>query len=209
MKGFTYLELMVSIAIMVIIVVSLYGAFTFNVETMQKVSHQGEVSRISRTVLDRMSKDIESVFLGKGMGLVLEERTISGGEADRIEMITLAGVKSQRGGARTDLKRVTYFRKQKAGDRGFSLYRREEGIAGAGIAIGGKERELARGVKALHIAFTDGSGAGPDEWPAVSETTENKIPPVIQIGLTIDDGSGREHTFITSAHPRQDVPISQ
>ena len=89
------------------------------------------------------------------------------------------------------------------------MYRREEGIAGTGTAIGGKERELARGVKALDISFSDGSGAGPDEWPSVREATENRLPPVIQIGLTLEDGSGREHTFSTSVHPRQDVHISQ
>lgn len=208
MRGFTYLELMVAISIMAVMMVGLYGAFHFNVETVKRARCEGEVSRTACNVLDQMSKDLESVFAEKGRGLVLEEKSIGGRAADGIVLMTLAGAPFRIEGASTDLKRVTYFGKQNAGDRGFSLYRREEGIAGAGIVIGRKIRRLARNVRAMEVAFASSHANRPDERHDVKGPVENRLPPVIRIGVTLEDDSGREHRFSVSAQPQHYVPTA-
>jgi len=85
MKGFTLLEVLVSMAILVIIMAALYSAYTTNVEAIQIARQNGEVHQTARIVLDRMTKDLQSALIEVSvpsdklkLGLVGEDREIDG-----------------------------------------------------------------------------------------------------------------------------------
>ena len=96
MKGFTLLEVLVSMAILVIIMAALYSAYTTNVEAIQIARQNGEVHQTARIVLDRMTKDLQSALIQVSvpsdkirLGLVGEDREIDGRRADRMDFTTV------------------------------------------------------------------------------------------------------------------------
>jgi len=66
MKGFTLLEVLVSMAILAIILATIYSAYTTNVEAIQIARQNGEVHQTARIVLDRMTKDLQSALIQAG-----------------------------------------------------------------------------------------------------------------------------------------------
>ena len=54
MRGFTLFEMLVAVFMMSILMAGLYGAYTSNVETIQVVRMQGELSQTARIILDLM-----------------------------------------------------------------------------------------------------------------------------------------------------------
>src|SRR5512136_1236682 len=84
-RGFTLLEVLVSMAILVIIMAALYSAYTTNVEAIQIARQNGEVHQAARIVLDRMTKDLQSALAQLSapsekirLGLIGEDREIDG-----------------------------------------------------------------------------------------------------------------------------------
>ncbi|MBW1772724.1 MAG: prepilin-type N-terminal cleavage/methylation domain-containing protein [Deltaproteobacteria bacterium] len=204
MKGFTLLEILVAVFMTGILMAGLYGAYTSNIETIQRARHQGELYQTARIILDLMCKDLESAFLDTDQGLFCENREIGGRPADRLGFATLNGAISKEEGYRPDLKRVAYYGEENSDGMGFVLYRSEEGLAAMDLPLAKETQELTRVAMALDIAFEDRDGRRSDEWLTGGEGENSRFPPMVHIGLTLRDASGREQTFRTGVHLPQE-----
>lgn len=204
MRGFTLLEMLVAVFMVGLLMAGLYGAYTSNVETIQMARQQGDLSQTARIILDVMCRDLESAYLETDPGLLFENHEIGGRPADRIGFATLCGVASNKEAYHTDLKRVAYYCEENADGTGFVLYRSEEGLAGKDLPMGKQTQELTRSATVLDIAFEGQEGQRFDEWSAPDQGEENRFPPIVHIGLTLRDDSGREQTFRTGVHLLQE-----
>ena len=209
MRGFTLLEVLVAMAMTGIIMAGLYGAYNSNVDTIQRARQDGEASQTARIVLDLMVKDLESVLIEGNLGLRGEGRTIAGRPADRLVVTVMRGGTTGEKGFRTDLRTITYFIEEDSDGDGFILYRREEGLAGAGVSMGTVTHELARNVKALNIVYEDQEGNESNEWSAGGLEKENGLPALIRIRLLLAAGPDRELAFATGVHPDRDLYETQ
>lgn len=209
MKGLTLIEILVSITILAIILAAIYAAYTSNVEAIQFGRQSGKVSQTARIVLDRMSKDLESSFIGahlpekrSALGMVGENREINGAPADQIDFTTLTHLTlMEEGGLQTDLCEIGYYLEEDQEDEAFILYRRDDGIVDDDFTEGGQTYELARMVTGLDIRFQDSLGEEFENWNTLEEEQEDTLPSLIRITLTLKDKLGREHIFATSIHP--------
>jgi prepilin-type N-terminal cleavage/methylation domain-containing protein len=207
-KGFTLLEVLVSVSILAVIMASLYGAYTSNVEAIQLVRQGSEVHQVARIVLDRMARDLESIIVGAPtstassvLGLIAEDREIDGKPADRLDFTTLTHLAFAEGEPLTDLCEVGYFVEEDEEGDGLILYRRDDGSVDEDLTEGGHIIELARMITALNFTFEDSEGEVFEAWTTLSGEHLNRIPPLVVIRITIRDRGEEERTFTTSVHP--------
>jgi prepilin-type N-terminal cleavage/methylation domain-containing protein len=209
MRGFTLLEVLVAMAMTGIIMAGLYGAYSSNVDAIQGARQDGEASQTARAVLDLMVRDLESVLVEGNLGVTGEDRTIGAQPADRFAVTT---ERSESGGGTefgTDLRTITYFVEEDTDSDELILYRKEEGLAGAGVSMGAMTYELARNVKALDIVYGDHTGKESDAWSAGGIEGEMRIPTLIRIRLVLSAGPDRELTFETGVRPGMNVYTAQ
>jgi len=208
MKGLTLLEILVSITILSIIMAALYASYTSNVEAIQLARQSGQISQTARIVLDRMSKDLESAFIGahipekkSKLGMLGEDKEIEGKPADKLDFTTLTHLALGEKGLQADLCEVGYTVEEDRENGDLILYRRDHGIVDDDLTSGGESYEFATMLTGLDITFQDGQGEEFDNWDTLEGEKKDTLPSLIRITLTLKDELGKEYTFITSVHP--------
>lgn len=202
MRGFTLLEVLVSVAILAIIMVCLYGAYTSNVATIKSARYAGEVSQTARIILDFMCRDLEGATVGSNSGFIGEKIEIGGREADQLMFATLSDMPSIERGASGDLKKVHYYLSENSDGEDLILYRAAEGLAGANVLYGKETYELSHSVVSLKITYEDSKGALHEDWSDMADGREIGMPSLVRIMLILRELGGRVRVFTTSVHPQ-------
>jgi prepilin-type N-terminal cleavage/methylation domain-containing protein len=208
MRGFTLLEVLVSMAILVIIMAALYSAYTTNVEAIQIARQNGEVHQSARIVLDRLSKDLQSALIQVSvpsekirLGLVGEDREIDGRRADRLDFTTVAHLSLTEKGPASDLCEVGYFIDEDPEAKVLVLFRRDDPSVDEDFTKGGSQLEMARKVIEFNVAYQDSRGDDSDKWNTLEGVPGAGLPVLVKIRLVLKDELNREHVFSTTVHP--------
>ncbi len=208
MKGFTLLEVLVSMAILVIIMAALYSAYTTNVEAIQIARQNGEVHQTARIVLDRMSKDLQSALIEVSvpsdkikLGLVGEDREIDGRRADRIDFTTVTHLPLTEKGPASDLCEIGYLIEENSEDKVLVLLRRDDPSVDEDFTKGGSVQEMARNVLEFNLTYQDSRGEESDKWNTLDGMPASGLPLLIKVRLVLKDELNREHVFSTTIHP--------
>ncbi|MFC1867803.1 prepilin-type N-terminal cleavage/methylation domain-containing protein [Thermodesulfobacteriota bacterium] len=196
MKGFTLLEILVSLALLSIIMAAVYGAYTSSVSNIQQARYESEAWQTARIAIDRMGKDLESSFMGTQGNMVSKGMEIKGRPADSISFTTLTHLVLNETDPQTDLCQVDYYVAEAEGNNYLTLFRSEKVIVAQGVSLDARVQEMAGMVTGLEIDFQDNKGASFTE-----RTTREDLPSLIRIRLRLEDRLGREHEFMTSIHP--------
>lgn len=199
MKGFTLLEVMISVVVLVMIMSALYGAYNSGVDSVQIAREGGEIRQTARLILERLSVELECAMAEEGLSLLGEDAEIDGLPADRLSFYSVAGGRNREG--EVDLLRLTYTPGVDAEGDGLILTRTEEGMIGSGFAMASRSYELARMVRGLDIIYHDDEGKEFEEWNTTSGEHLDILPSFILIRLTLGGPSGEKRTFSTGVHP--------
>jgi type II secretion system protein J len=209
LRGFTLLEVLVSVAILAIIMAAVYSAYTTNVEAIQMARENGQVQQTARIVLDRMTKDLQSAISElRGpsdkirLGLIGKTEEREGKRLDRIDFTTLAHLVLDDQGPSTDLCEVGYRVVEDSEQKDvLVLMRRDEGSPDEDFTEGGNVQEMARNVVEFKITYEDAQGEELDRWNVEDSGGSSPLPTLIKVRLVLKDGLAREHVFTTSIHP--------
>jgi type II secretion system protein J len=208
MKGFTLLEVLVSMAILVIIMAALYSAYTTNVEAIQIARQNGEVHQTARIVLDRMTKDLQSALIEVSvpsdkikLGLVGEDREIDGRRADRMDFTTVTHLPLTEKGPASDLCEIGYLIEENSEDKVLALLRRDDPSVDEDFTKGGSLQEMARNVLEFNLTYQDSVGEESDKWNTLEGMPASGLPLLIKVRLVLKDELNREHVFSTTIHP--------
>jgi type II secretion system protein J len=208
MRGFTLLEILIAMVILAIVMVTVYAAFTSNVEAIHRARQQTQIFQMARIALDRMTKDLESAYIApyqsnekRRLGMIGTNQEIKGKPADRLDFTTLSHLTPHENALRTDLCEVGYRLEEDPEQGGFILYRRDDGSLDDDLASGGVSHELARGVVGFNILYQDAQGKEFDDWRAAEGTPATELPSLILVRLLIKDRQGREELFTIGVHP--------
>ncbi|MEW6664876.1 MAG: prepilin-type N-terminal cleavage/methylation domain-containing protein [Thermodesulfobacteriota bacterium] len=207
MRGFTLLEVLIAMAILVVIGSAVYTSYISNVETIRAGRSKSEVHQRARIILDVMAKDLESAInvapsagSVQPLGMIGTNGSLDRSPADRIDFTTVTHLAFRMGEPKTDLCSVGY-RVGKGEEGQFVLYRRDDGFPGQDIAGGGREEELSDMITGLDIIYVDSRGRASDEWDSFRKQTGDGLPTLIRITLILRDPDAREHVFRSSVHP--------
>ncbi len=208
MRGFTLLEILISIVILVVLMIGIYGVYTSNVGAIHWASQKGQVFQMARIALDRITKDLESAFVASDLsnektrlGMIGKDQEIDGKPADTLDFTTLSHLVLDEREPPTDLCEVGYRLVEDPYEDGFILYRRDDGSLDDNLTDGGTSHELARRVAGLNITFQDIHGEEFDNWDTVEGKPGPDLPSLISIRLIIKDQEGREELFTIGIHP--------
>ena len=208
MKGFTLLEVLVSMAILVIIMAALYSAYTTNVEAIQIARQNGEIHQTARIVLDRITKDLQSALIRTSvssetikLGLIGEDREIDGRRADRIDFTTVTHLPLTEKGPASDLCEIGYLIDEDSEGQGLVLLRRDDPSVDEDFTQGGSLQEMARNVLEFNLTYQDVQGETSDRWNTPENLPGPGLPVLIKVRLVLKDELDREHVFSTAIHP--------
>jgi len=207
-EGFTLLEVLVSMAILVIIMAALYSAYTTNVEAIQIARQNGEVHQSARIVLERMTKDLQSALIQVSvpsdkikLGLVGEDKEINGRRADRIHFTTVSHLALTEKGPASDLCEIGYLVEEDPEDKGLVLLRRDDPSVDEDFTMGGSLQEMARNVLEFNVTYQNSRGEESDRWNTLEGRPASGLPVLIKVRLVLKDELHREHVFSATIHP--------
>jgi type II secretion system protein J len=209
LRGFTLLEVLVSVAILALLLAALSRAYVTNVEAIQIARENGQVHQTARIVLDMMTRDLQSALTELGvtpettrLGLIGKNQERDGRRIDRIDFTTLTHMALTEQGPSTDLCEVGYMVvEDEEEDEILVLMRRDDASPDEDFAEGGAVQELTRDILEFKMTYEDSRGEEHDDWGTEEGGETSGLPVLIRVRLVLKDSLNREHVFTTSIHP--------
>ena len=205
-RGFTLLEILIAIAILALVVSSLYGAYSGTLDTTEMVESIRDVDQVARLALRQMVDDFKGLYYQKAQGEDKESPYSFGGvkeaEGEGGPIVAFATTSrldfdmtfpSQR------INRVSYImEKQPDNEKLYRLVRKELPFADL---PGEREEisvEIADGVESLSLTYFNGEGQQFSQWDSKAE---GLLPRLVYIRLKMAGDKSR--LFATSVAIRQ------
>ncbi len=185
--GFTLLEVVVSIGILVVILTIIYGAFNSSMKAFTAMENRGDAYGQARLVLNRMSEEIASIYFStsekSNTGLLGEDRDEYDLPADSLHFTSLSHVRWVRDSKESELSEIGYYLETDRETETSFLFRREDWNVDGTLEEGGMALELAEGIDGLNFRYHDG-----EEWVDDWDSEARKgLPKAIEVVLLMSD----------------------
>lgn len=194
-NGFTLVELVVSVALMSIILVSAYLCLSSAVATRKIVDERAEILQNGRVALSLMTGDLRGAWpLSKDIQLVGMQRKVGQMEADNLDFGTHNHTpQNLREG---DFCEVSYFVDKVKDASSYSLMRRRDASPDDKPLEGGARERIASGVKSLKFEYFDGykwyaewgdpQGKAKNQSEVVRKANTYGMPEAVRITLALE-----------------------
>jgi general secretion pathway protein J len=219
-RGFTLLEIVVSMSILAMIALLIYGAFTSMARGKKGEEIKSERARTGRTAILRMTKEISSAFLSlhtpTNPALIIRMTaftSVNSNPFDRLDFTSFAHRRIQADVPESDQAEIGYFAvpdpdKQDKMD----LVRREQTPIDLDPRRGGQTNVLAEDVESFNVRFFDPlTWAWVDSWDSMQATTgqPNRLPYEVELTLVLSHcPPGVDATFKTKFQMPMQQPLS-
>jgi general secretion pathway protein J len=229
-RGFTLVEVMVSVAILTMVGAMLYSTIRVALTSQKTAQQIHAVYHSGWVAMNKMVKDITNAFISKHVGILERNReTLFVGKEDELLFTYLGHYQFYPEEPESDQGVVEYSLERK------KLIRREKTQIDDSPDKGGNEDVLATGVKELEFNYWDPDQEDwVDDWRAEFEDTDPifldkteqkandlakkmtgmdqlddfKLPPRVRIRLVLVDEEGREFPFESEAQIVMRDPFS-
>lgn len=221
-RGFTLIEVMVAVAILMLVSVSVWRTLSMTFEIKQRVGAVNDRYQEGRIVLNRIAREIRMAFLRQPLPENMRETTEPNvvtrfkGEEDELYFATTAHLRIHAGARESDQAEVHYF--LKSGDsreyRGKTLYRRESRRLDDEPDRGGTIWPVLEGVKELKFEYWDdrkeiGDSAWTRSWDSNDDEMQPVLPSRVRITLVLEQTGGRPPVrLVTQAAPKIRRPVN-
>jgi general secretion pathway protein J len=215
----TLLEVLVSIAILAMVSVLIYGAFDSMSRGRKGEEMRAERSRQGREAVQRMAREISSAFLSmhNPQNPALATRVnafiaYNGAPYDRLDFSAFAHMRVEKETKESDQCEVGYFvaRDPDVSDK-MDLVRREQFPIDYDPKRGGVVNVLAEDVELFDIKYLDPmTGLWKESWDTTQMTGElNRLPLEVKITLTLKNvPPGSPKTYMTKFMMPMQQPLS-
>ena len=187
MAGFTLLEVVVSVGILVVILTIIYGTFNSSMRVFTAMENRGDAYGQARLVLNRMSGEIESLYRSDenpNTGLLGEDREEYDLPFDSLHFTSLfSHIRWVKDSRESDLREIGYYLETDQEMEKSFLFRREDWNVDGTLEEGGIALELAEAIDGLNFRYHDGV-----EWVEDWDSkTRNGLPKAIEVVLLMRD----------------------
>ncbi len=209
-KGFTLIEVLLAMAILVVLMSVVYGSFSTAGRNVEQAEAARDEADLARTLLAKLTDDLTNAYINPKMNAVdpntnlnvnltilygKKEETGVGEDKVRRDSLSLTTLTNWRkpDSKETELLEVGYFFKEKPDGNGYTFYRREKRELSADVPPleGGVEYEITDHLEGLQIRYYNGT-TWADEWDT---RTLVGLPRTVELTLTFDTGN----VYITQA----------
>jgi general secretion pathway protein J len=222
-RGFTLLEVMVSVGLLAMVGAMIYSTMAVTVTAQKTAARTHELYHAGWVAMNKMVRDLSTAFLSKHVSVLEKNReTLFLGKSDKVTFTYLGHFRWHPETPESDQGVVSYYVKNK------QLLRREKTIIDDNPEKGGHEDVLAYDVKTLELEYWDFEAMDwTDDWKAEMEDTdpifldkaqektfevakkltgadaleqdEFVLPPRVRIRLVLKDEEGSEYPFESEA----------
>jgi type II secretion system protein J len=187
LTGFTLLELVLSVAITGIVLLTIYSSFSLGLRVWERV--RNGIERDAQRIIAQLSRDLRSAYLSaeKNSNLKFVGSTTS------INFITVASLRHNfSDSGEYDLREVGYYLGTKPHKNSYSLIYRTDLTPDDNIFKGDQLSELSRQVESLKFAYYDGKS-----WQKAWNSSEH-LPQAVHISLGLKSRSQSSSSEIFS-----------
>lgn len=206
-RGFTLLEVMMSLGILAVLGALAWGSFGPTWEAKQVIQEQADHYHGMRLALARMSREISMAYISDNFDAARyrERPTHFVGEDssddDELRFTTLAHERLYEGAKESDQSLVEYRIDRDPDDREkMALIRREKTVIDDDPEDGGTEAVLATGIEGLDFEYWDVDEKDwAREWDTYDTAFANRLPERVRITIHAkgEDGKVRKYTTQT------------
>jgi prepilin-type N-terminal cleavage/methylation domain-containing protein len=185
--GFTLLEVLVSLALMAIIAALAFGTLSGTIQARDLLEENDEIDRVSRLVMDRLSREISLAFLTENVSAVNSYRTVFvGRDNDDEDQLWFA----------TRSHRRTYYNTHECDQTEITLWLEEDPENKSRMVLLHREAPridnypdkdgvilpLARNVTRFDVSYLDPEkNEWKTEWDTTGVDTPNRLPRAVQV----------------------------
>ena len=205
-SGFTLLEILMAISIFAIVISLAYGSYRATFRIIDSTESQAEIYNKGRMVMDRLSSDLGSLYLGTNGFLQGKPQNIGNREADTIQLTSTAHLVLNRKEQPTGYATISYTVEEDPETKGLRLFRRD-------VAFRPVETEepdtskgllLCDGLQEVRFLYHRNKQEKQDNWDSKeivkADTKARKLPDWIEINLLfIDPGAADKTISFTTA----------
>jgi prepilin-type N-terminal cleavage/methylation domain-containing protein len=199
-KGFTLLELLIAVFILVTVLSTIYAAYRGTFRIIKDSEDDGEIYSMARTAMDRMFKDL-SAFSAAGGAIKLVSRSQEAmqGEFTGLTFVSGAHLAFSEDERPSGLAEITYYiDEDQRRDGNYRLLRNDVFLAEAG-----KEEQPGGGFvlceqrHSLIFKFFDNAGREQESWDSDSdaEMQKNRAPAMVSIELKLENHKDKDHPY--------------
>lgn len=197
-RGLTLLEVLVSIAILAMVSVLIYGAFDGMSRAKKGVGHLNQRYREGRLAIRRMSWELSSAFLSMhqplNQNLIVRQTLFKGtnsSPADRVDFNSFSHRRMMGDSHESDQNELSYFGSPDPKVSGkVDLARREQTILDLEPDRGGTVQVLAENIDLFDVKYLDPlTGMWQERWDSSQATDQpGRLPLQVKISLVLRDG---------------------
>ena len=219
--GFTLVELMIALMLLVIIGVTTQQALSTSFDIKTSVTEINERHHEARQIMTRMSRELRMAFIRAEVPEQFREEkpavlTRFFGEEDEVTFASTSHLRVRANRRESDQCEIAYFLKSDNSSpyRGKTLYRRESTILDDKPKRGGHIWPGAQGVKTFRVEYWDDSKEiGDDAWTRTWDSHEDQNSPLLpaRIRITLElemPDDGEAIRYMTQAAPHLRRPIN-
>lgn len=206
------LEVLIASAILAMVALMIFTAFTHTSSLRQRLSARQERDHLARLALMKFARDVRSAFLSAHvntnpthLAVVTAFVGVDGSPGDRVDMTTFSHRRFARNAHEGDAAEVGYRLEARRGNgTGYDLVRRESARIDNEPLRGGVVDLLVPNVSSFQIRYYDlQTEQWTDTWDTQQLTAQaGRLPARVRVTLTVRDPSdGREYTYMTETQP--------
>jgi general secretion pathway protein J len=216
LAGMTLIEAMVSITILSIVSVMVFGGFEQTMRNKSRVEAQGDRAHVVRVAMERMARELQSAFVSLHVNpssQLVSMRTIFHGRREgrgsRIDFTSFSHRRLYRDAHESDQNELGYFLAEHRGeDRRMHrvLVRRESSRIDDQPEEGGQQMILVEDVREFELDYFDAASfSWVDGWDTTG-SEQNRLPAQVRIRLVVPSLSDPDddETYAT----RVSIPIT-
>ncbi len=218
-RGFTLLEVVVSLVLLVGIAAFTFGALRGTFEMRDFMEKEDETDRSARVALNKIERELRMAFLTRSTQAVNTYRPVfvgkNNGELDTLWFATFAHRRMYYGTPEGDQAEITIWGDDSDDGKTQILYHRESARIDEDPDSDGTILPLASSVVKFDLDFmSSATGEWAEEWDSTGSDS-GKLPRAVQILLVLlgpdpdDDDETIEHTYVTTVLIDTADPINQ
>jgi type II secretion system protein J len=154
-RGFTLLEMVISSALMVLILVSAYLCLSSSISSRKLIESRADVAQSARVAMALLTADLRAACpISKDIAFLGMPRTLGDVQADNLDFAThnYSPGRAREG----DFCEVSYFLEKERQSGKYCLYRRRHPAIAIEPLSGGNREEIARGLQGVKFEYYDG-----------------------------------------------------
>jgi general secretion pathway protein J len=198
-RGFTLIEVLISIAILAAITSLLFGAFSALKKSKDGLTRLQDRQREGRLAMARITRELQGAYLSAHMPInqaLLVQKTIFKGErgtpADRVDFTAFANMRLERDSHVSDQCELSYYGSPNPdGSSTNDLVRRIDSTIDLEPTKGGKVEVLATDIDLFDLQYLDAqTGQWQENWDTTQATGQiDRLPLQVRIILVLNGGA--------------------